>query len=82
MKQLKKKLAGNLSRLQDKIASACSRVGRDPGEITLVAVTKSVGLEVIRTLVELGQVNLGENRVQELIKRSAMLEELIQIHFR
>ena len=76
MKQLKKKLADNLSRVQDRIAIACDRVGRKPAEVILVAVTKSVGLEVIRALVELGQTELGENRPQELIKKTAMLEEL------
>jgi len=78
MKQLKKKLSSNLSRVQEEIASACSRSGREPSEVTLVAVTKSVGLEVIRALIELGQVELGENRAQELVKRAAMLEELSQ----
>ncbi len=78
MKQLKKKLSSNLSRVRDEIASACSRSGREPGEVTLVAVTKSVGLEVIRALIELGQVELGESRAQALVKRTAMLEELSQ----
>jgi hypothetical protein len=76
MKQLKKKLAENLSRVREKIATACGRVNRDPSEVTLVAVTKSVGLEVIRTLVELGQVDMGENRSQELARKTTMLEEL------
>ncbi|NIA07463.1 MAG: YggS family pyridoxal phosphate-dependent enzyme [Actinobacteria bacterium] len=76
MKQLKKKLADNLSRVREKIATACGRVNRDPTEVTLVAVTKSVGLEVIRTLAELGQVDLGENRPQELLRKTTMLEEL------
>ncbi len=78
MKQIKKKLANNLSRVREEIASACSRSGREPSEVTLVVVTKSVGLEVIRALIELGQVELGENRAQALVKRSAMLEELSQ----
>ncbi|KKK99642.1 hypothetical protein LCGC14_2630700, partial [marine sediment metagenome] len=48
MKQIKKKLANNLSRVREEIASACSRSGRETGEVTLVVVTKSVGLDVIR----------------------------------
>ena len=76
MKQLKKKLADNLSRVEGEIASACGRVGGHYREVMLVVVTKSVGLEVIHALVELGQVELGENRSQELVKRAAMLEEL------
>ena len=57
MKQLKTKLASNLSRVREDIASACSRSGRDPGEVSLVAVTKSVGLDVILALMELGQLD-------------------------
>ena len=78
MKQIKKKLANNLSRVREGIASACSQSGREPSKVTLVVVTKSVGLEVIRALIELGQVELGENRAQALVKRVAMLEELGQ----
>ena len=78
MKQLKTKLASNLSRVREDIASACSRSGRDPGEVSLVAVTKSVGLDVILALMELGQLDLGESRAQALVKRAAMLEELGQ----
>ena len=76
MKHLKKKLSDNLLRVREEIGSACERAGRDPGEVMLIAVTKSVGLDAIRALVELGQFDLGENRAQELNKRSAMLEEL------
>ena len=75
MKPLRKKLTDNLSRVRQAIASACGRVGRDPGEVMLIAVTKSVGLDVIRTLLELGQHELGESRPQELIKRATMLQE-------
>ena len=76
MKQLKKKLADNLSKVREEIATACGRVKRDPAEVTLVVVTKSVGLEVVRALAELGQVDMGENRSQELLRKTTMLEEL------
>ena len=76
MKQLKKTLAENLSRVREEIATACGRVNRDPSEVTLLAVTKSVGLDVVRTLAELGQVDMGESRSQELLRKTTMLEEL------
>lgn len=78
MKQLKKKLSGNLSRVQKEIALACSRANRDPREVTLIAVTKSMGLDVIRALIDLGQLELGESRAQALVKRAVMLKELSQ----
>ena len=78
MKQLKKTISSNFLRVQNEIASACSRSSRDPRNVRLVAVTKSMGLDAIRTLIELGQLELGESRAQSLVKRSAMLEELNQ----
>ena len=39
-------LAGNLRRVEDRLAAACRRAGRDRRDVTLVAVTKTVGIEV------------------------------------
>lgn len=78
MKHLKKTLIENLSRVREEITAACVRAGREASEVTLVAVTKSVGLEVVRGLAELGQLDMGENRPQELVRKTAMLEELNQ----
>lgn len=47
------------------IAAACARVGRDPAEVTLVAVSKTVAAERLRPAVAAGLTVLGENRVQE-----------------
>jgi PLP dependent protein len=74
----RRRLADNLKRTQEGIAEAAVRSGRQPGDITLVAVTKAVDLEVVKNLLELGQVDLGENRVQQLVKRASMLEEQMQ----
>jgi hypothetical protein len=48
-----------------RIAAACARVGRDPDEVTLVAVSKTVDPERLRDAVAAGLTTLGENRVQE-----------------
>jgi pyridoxal phosphate enzyme (YggS family) len=48
-----------------RIAAAAQRAGRDPGEVTLVAVSKTVAAERIRAAVMAGMHVLGENRVQE-----------------
>jgi len=64
-----------LRRVQDRIANACLRARRDPREVTLVAVTKSVGIDVIRQLLDLGVRDLGESHVQELTRRAAMIRE-------
>jgi pyridoxal phosphate enzyme (YggS family) len=72
---MKRKLADNWKRVTQRISDACARVGRDPSEVTLVAVTKYASLDVIRTMVDLGLSDLGESRVQELSKRAAAVNE-------
>jgi pyridoxal phosphate enzyme (YggS family) len=49
----------------DRIAAAARRAGRDPGEVTLVAVSKTVPADAIRDAVAAGIGVLGENRIQE-----------------
>jgi len=58
-------LAGNLSRVRERIAAACDSVGRDPDAVTLVAVTKTFPASDVRLLAELGVTDIGENRDQE-----------------
>ncbi|MEN6383898.1 MAG: YggS family pyridoxal phosphate-dependent enzyme [Phycisphaerales bacterium] len=60
------KIADNLKRVQENIASACQRCGRQTSEITTVVVTKSANLDMIKQVVRLGCTDLGENRVQHL----------------
>ena len=55
----------NLESVRERIERACSRAGRSPDDITLVAVTKTVGPERIQEAVDAGVTVLGENRVQE-----------------
>lgn len=57
-------IARNLARIQERIASACRKAGRRAEDVTLVAVTKSVGVEEIEALAALGIRHVGENRVQ------------------
>lgn len=62
-------LAGNLHAVRDRIARACERAHRDPAAVHLVAVTKTVGLDVVRALAAQGVRDLGENRVQQAAER-------------
>jgi pyridoxal phosphate enzyme (YggS family) len=62
-------VADNLASVRERI----SRVGRDPGDITIVAVTKGFGPEVCRSALDAGLTMLGENRVQEgVVKMDAV----------
>jgi hypothetical protein len=73
-------IARNLAAVRERIASACARTGRDPNSVRLVAVTKSADLEAIRALIELGEVDLGENRPQQLAHRAAALPNHVRWH--
>jgi hypothetical protein len=62
-------LRENIERVRTRIAEAAGRVGRDPAEVTLVAVTKTVPARRVRMAWELGLTDFGENRVQEAIEK-------------
>ena len=62
-------IAANLQEVRDRIAAAAGRAGREPGEITLVAVSKTFGAEAVREAWEAGQRDFGENRVQEALQK-------------
>lgn len=55
----------NLRRVQDRIANAAIAAGRAPGDITLVAVSKTKPVEAVEAALAAGQMVFGENRVQE-----------------
>jgi PLP dependent protein len=59
----------------DRIASSCDRVGRDPAGVRLVAVTKTVQPDRIRTALAAGQTVFGENRVQEAVVKAAVVRD-------
>jgi PLP dependent protein len=56
----------NLSRVRERTAAACTRVGRDPGEVTIVAAGKTVEPRVLGWVVDAGLTDVGENYVREL----------------
>lgn len=58
-------IALNLERVRERMADAACRASRNPEEITLVAVTKTIEPAVIKEVISLGVRDLGENRVQE-----------------
>ena len=69
-------LRTRLSAIETRIRDACDRAARPRDAVTLVAVTKSVGLRVIRLLPSLGIFDVGENRPQEIRRRSSACADL------
>ena len=59
----------NLLEIRQKIDAACERTGRNPEDVTILAVTKTIDADRINEAVSLGLHDLGENRVQELLSK-------------
>lgn len=75
------RLRENLESVRGRIAEAARRAGRDPGAVTLVAVTKRNPPGLIAPLVEAGARDLGENYPQELWKKiEAMADATVRWH--
>ncbi len=66
-------LESRYRRILDRIGEACVRVGRDPGEVTLVAVSKTFPVARVAELHGIGHVDFGENKVQELVEKAVAL---------
>jgi pyridoxal phosphate enzyme (YggS family) len=64
-----------LGRVEERIDHACRVAGRERGEVTLVAVSKTHPAEAIAPLIEAGQRVFGENRVQEALAKWPALRE-------
>lgn len=63
-------IATRLEAVRERIAAACERAGRDPAEVTIVGVTKTHPVEAVEEALAAGQVDLGENRAQELVPKA------------
>ncbi|MGI8884331.1 MAG: YggS family pyridoxal phosphate-dependent enzyme [Pyrinomonadaceae bacterium] len=63
--QTKNYLRENLAEVQQKIERAANKVGRNPNEIKLVAVSKTHPVEILNKAIEAGTTVFGENKVQE-----------------
>ena len=73
-------LAANLAEVRDRITRAAREVGRDPGEVALIAVTKTFAADDVRRLAGLGVTEFGENRDQEAAPKAAAVPE-VRWHF-
>lgn len=72
------KIEDKIKHVKDNIHTACDRADRKPDEITLVVVTKSADIDAVKHVINLGMTELGENRVQQLKKVSAQVNEYLQ----
>jgi pyridoxal phosphate enzyme (YggS family) len=69
-------IAANLDSVRRRIHAAAHRVGRSPSDISLIAVSKTFGPDLVRAASACGQRVFGENRVQEAVAKQATLGDL------
>jgi pyridoxal phosphate enzyme (YggS family) len=69
-------LSARLAGVRDRIARAAERAGRDPSSIRLVAVSKTFPAADIRAAAGAGQIDFGENKVQEALDKMAATADL------
>ncbi|MBM4165731.1 MAG: YggS family pyridoxal phosphate-dependent enzyme [Ignavibacteria bacterium] len=75
-------IAENVRSVKENIASICKRTGRNPNEITIVAVTKTFPKEIILEVLQTNLFDIGENFVQELREKKEQIhDERIRWHF-
>ena len=68
-------VAANLEAVRDSIRTAAQQAGREPDEVSLVAVSKTHGPDRVRAVIEAGQSVFDENRVQEAEHKWPALKE-------
>jgi len=76
------RLADNLARVEDAIATACKAAGRPRGDVELMAISKTHPVEALIEAESLGLRLLGESRVQEFAAKSAQLEAAVRSQVR
>ena len=75
-------LAERITAIQARIAAAAQRAGRDPAEITLVAVSKMHPAEMVVAAYQAGLRVFGENRVEEAAPKAAAVAALLNVRRR
>ena len=66
----------NLAAVEERIARACARAGRDRARVRLLPITKTVPAQVLRLAFEAGIRSFGENKIQEASAKHQALEDL------
>lgn len=70
----------NMLRVQDNIQKACESSGRDASEVTLIAVSKTKPIELLREAYAAGARDFGENKVQELLDKIPQMPADVRWH--
>lgn len=68
-------IAERYEQVRRRVQDAADCAGRDPGDITIVAVAKTVGPPEVRAAIAAGVTDFGENRVQEFVAKRGLFPE-------
>jgi pyridoxal phosphate enzyme (YggS family) len=74
-------IAENIERIRERIHAAAGRSGRDPNDITLMAVSKTFPASAVREAYDAGLRVFGENRVQEFAGKVVEVQDLKDVRF-
>ena len=69
-------IAAKLQQVRARIATACRQAGRNVEDVTLLAVSKTFGPQAVRAAADAGQLDFGENYLQEGVDKIAALADL------
>ena len=69
-------ISDNLHAVQARIEAACAQAGRPAQDVTLLAVSKTFGVDAVQAAFEAGQTAFGENYIQEAVEKIAALKHL------
>ncbi|MDE6606518.1 MAG: YggS family pyridoxal phosphate-dependent enzyme, partial [Lachnospiraceae bacterium] len=73
-------ISENIIRVEENIKNACKRCGRNAGEVTLIAVSKTKPIAMLTEAYEYGCRHFGENKVQELVEKQDAMPKDIKWH--
>lgn len=80
MTPVETEMSDRYKKIQDQVISAAIRSGRDPGEIRILAVSKTVPAPAIQTAIDSGLTLFGENRIQEAREKIKLLHGNFTMH--
>ncbi|PID82820.1 MAG: YggS family pyridoxal phosphate-dependent enzyme [Clostridiales bacterium] len=73
-------IKNNLTEIKNNIRLACERSNRSVDEVNLIAVTKTVDMDIVNNSLDFGISDVAENRVQEVLKKFPLLKKSVKKH--
>ena len=74
-------IAQRWAAVRERASAAAERAGRDPSEVTVIAVAKTFPADAVAEAIEAGAIDIGENRAQELRDKMAAIGDRARWHF-